>query len=84
MPARTIVASSSAYSSSASTLSAWNTRDQTPLVAQRLKRRWTFFPVAEALRQVAPGHAGPIAIQDGIHEQAVVTRRPAHMPRATR
>jgi len=31
-------------------------------------------PVTEALRQVAPGHAGAIAIQHGLDEQAIVRR----------
>src|ERR1700722_10297609 len=41
--ARTIVLSIIAYSLSASAARCWNIRSQTPLLAQRLKRRCTLF-----------------------------------------
>ncbi len=37
-------------------------------------------PVAEALRQIAPGNAGPVAVEHGFDEPAVVRR--GHSDRA--
>ncbi len=36
-------------------------------------------PIAEALREVAPRHTSPIAIQHCLHEQPVVRCRHSHM-----
>ena len=41
-------------------------------------------PVAETLRQIAPGNARSIAVHDGFHKQSIVRRRAADMSLATR
>jgi hypothetical protein len=52
-----------AYSLSASPAKCSNTLCQMPFLAQRLNRRWLFFPVAEALRQVAPRNSGAVSVE---------------------
>ena len=39
-------------------------------------------PGAESLRQIAPGNAGTVAIEHGLHEQAVIPGGHAHVPGA--
>src|SRR5258708_17016358 len=48
------------------------------------KARMNRFPVSEALRQVPPGHAGPISAQNCLTEQTLVCRGHAHMAQAPR
>jgi hypothetical protein len=42
------------------------------------------FPIAKALRKIAPRHARPIPEQNGFHEQPVIRRRAADMAFAAR
>ena len=77
-----------AYSLSASLARCLKTRSQTPALAQRVKRagkaRMNRFPVSEALRQVPPGHAGPISVQNCLNEQTIVCGGHAHMAQPPR
>ena len=74
-----MVLSMIAYSLSASVARCWKSRLQTPDLAHRLNRRWTFLPVAEALWQIAPGDAGAVAVKHRLDEPAVVRRGHADM-----
>jgi len=48
------------------------------------KARMNRFPRPEALRQVPPGHAGPITVQNRLDKQPVILGGRAHIPRASR
>jgi hypothetical protein len=61
-----------AYSLSASSARCSKISFQTPLLAQRLKRRCTFFQSPK--RSGRPGDAGAIAEEHRLDEQAVVGR----------
>ena len=61
-----------AYSLSAVGRRCGKTRFQTPDSGPAAEAAVHILPVAETLRQVAPGDARPIAVEDGFDEQAVV------------
>src|SRR5215211_6422586 len=72
-----------AYSLSAASARCSNTLSHTPAPGPAAKAGVDLLPGAEPLRQVAPGNAGTVAIEHGLHEQAVVLGGHAHMPGAT-
>jgi hypothetical protein len=73
-----------AYSLSASAARCWKTRSQMPDLAQREIRAWTLIGSPEPLRRIAPGDAGAVAVENGLDEPTVVTRRRAHSAVAAR
>jgi hypothetical protein len=48
------------------------------------KARMNRFPRAEALRQVAPGHAGSITVQNRLDKKTIVLGGHAHIPLTSR
>ena len=48
------------------------------------KARMNRLPGSEALRQVPPGHAGPVSVQNRLDKQTIVLGGRAHIPRTSR
>jgi hypothetical protein len=59
-------------------------RSKTPLCAHRLNRWWTRFPMAEPLREVAPGKSRSKSVEDSFDKQRIVLGSASHMAFATR
>jgi len=52
---------------------------ENPALAPSAEASMGIFPRAEARRQIAPGNACPVPMENGVDEQPVIGRRAAHV-----